>query len=256
MDWKNSLQWSEYCQQHCLCRITPPTNTLLQNCSTSVESLKGNSPFPMNTGHSRTFSVRRPPLNYLHIGHGTVPSTCCLELNSQKGRAYPLSIPEQATMEEYIEEALRQGFICPSTSPATSSFFFVSKKDGGLRPMYQLQNTELTTGQIAISFSSGFSCPRGTPWSSHLLQTGPAKRLQPHSYPSWRRVEDCLHHTYWPLWISSDAVWACKLTISLPGIHERGVPGVAFWKFKLGGTIEVHYMERNPEIFFSKNIIS
>ncbi len=37
-------------------------------------------------------------------------------------------------MEEYIEEALKQGYIIPSTSPAASSFFFVAKKDGGLRP--------------------------------------------------------------------------------------------------------------------------
>ncbi|KAL0195268.1 hypothetical protein M9458_008840, partial [Cirrhinus mrigala] len=34
---------------------------------------------------------------------------------------------------EYIAEALKQGFIQPSTSPAASSFFFVGKKDGGLR---------------------------------------------------------------------------------------------------------------------------
>ncbi len=37
-------------------------------------------------------------------------------------------------MEEYIKEALNQGYIRPSSSPAASSFFFVSKKDGGLRP--------------------------------------------------------------------------------------------------------------------------
>ncbi|XP_016359386.1 RNA-directed DNA polymerase homolog [Sinocyclocheilus anshuiensis] len=37
-------------------------------------------------------------------------------------------------MEEYVHEALQQGFIRPSTSPAASSFFFVAKKDGGLRP--------------------------------------------------------------------------------------------------------------------------
>ncbi len=51
-----------------------------------------------------------------------------------RGKIYPLSIPEQKAMEEYIEEALRQGYICLSTSPAASSFFFVAKKDGGLRP--------------------------------------------------------------------------------------------------------------------------
>ena len=37
-------------------------------------------------------------------------------------------------MEKYIEEALASGFIRPSTSPAASGFFFVEKKDGGLRP--------------------------------------------------------------------------------------------------------------------------
>ncbi len=51
-----------------------------------------------------------------------------------KGKIYPLSLPEQKAMEEYIEEALQQGYIHPSTSPAASSFFFVAKKDGGLRP--------------------------------------------------------------------------------------------------------------------------
>ncbi|XP_016326514.1 LOW QUALITY PROTEIN: RNA-directed DNA polymerase homolog [Sinocyclocheilus anshuiensis] len=36
-------------------------------------------------------------------------------------------------MEDYIKEALGQGYIRPSNSPAASSFF-VAKKDGGLRP--------------------------------------------------------------------------------------------------------------------------
>ncbi|KAL0151330.1 hypothetical protein M9458_053324 [Cirrhinus mrigala] len=51
-----------------------------------------------------------------------------------QGKIYPLSIPEREAMENYINEALKQGFIRPSTSPAASSFFFVDKKDGGLRP--------------------------------------------------------------------------------------------------------------------------
>ncbi len=51
-----------------------------------------------------------------------------------RGRIYPLSIPEQKAMEEYIEEALEQEYIRPSTSPAASSFFFMAKKNSGLRP--------------------------------------------------------------------------------------------------------------------------
>jgi len=50
-----------------------------------------------------------------------------------KGSVYPLSILEQKAMEDYVEEALQQGIIRPSTSHAASSFFFVAKKDGSLR---------------------------------------------------------------------------------------------------------------------------
>ncbi|KAI2646638.1 Transposon Tf2-8 polyprotein [Labeo rohita] len=66
------------------------------------------------------------------------PWDCAIDLlpgaQLPKGKVYPLSIPEHQAMEEYISEALNQGFIRPSTSPAASSFFFVGKKDGGLRP--------------------------------------------------------------------------------------------------------------------------
>ncbi|KAK3572486.1 hypothetical protein QTP86_033915 [Hemibagrus guttatus] len=51
-----------------------------------------------------------------------------------RGKIYSLSIPEEKAIEEYINEALSQGYICPSTSPAASSFFFAAKKDGGLQP--------------------------------------------------------------------------------------------------------------------------
>ncbi|KAK3571359.1 hypothetical protein QTP86_008895 [Hemibagrus guttatus] len=37
-------------------------------------------------------------------------------------------------MDEYIKEALAPGHIHTSTSPAAAGFFFVVKKDGGLRP--------------------------------------------------------------------------------------------------------------------------
>lgn len=50
-----------------------------------------------------------------------------------RGKIYPLSIPEQMAMEEYIKEALQQGYIHPSTPLATLSFFFVAKKDRGLQ---------------------------------------------------------------------------------------------------------------------------
>uniref|UniRef100_A0A8K9UP97 Gypsy retrotransposon integrase-like protein 1 n=1 Tax=Oncorhynchus mykiss TaxID=8022 RepID=A0A8K9UP97_ONCMY len=51
-----------------------------------------------------------------------------------KSHVYPLSQAETEAMETYISESLHQGFIQPSISPVSSSFFFVKKKDGGLRP--------------------------------------------------------------------------------------------------------------------------
>ena len=46
---------------------------------------------------------------------------------------YPLSQAEVEAMETYVSESLNQGYNQSSTSPASSSFFFV-KKEGGLRP--------------------------------------------------------------------------------------------------------------------------
>ncbi len=66
------------------------------------------------------------------------PYDCAIELLSgtlpPRSHLYSLSAPETKAMNEYIHEALRTGFIRPSTSPASAGFFFVSKKDGSLRP--------------------------------------------------------------------------------------------------------------------------
>lgn len=37
-------------------------------------------------------------------------------------------------MKVYFKEELAKGFIRPLTSPASGGFFFVKKRDGGLRP--------------------------------------------------------------------------------------------------------------------------
>ena len=50
------------------------------------------------------------------------------------GKVYPLSPKEQRATDNFIEENLRTGKIRPSSSPQASSFFYVGKKDSGLRP--------------------------------------------------------------------------------------------------------------------------
>jgi hypothetical protein len=47
---------------------------------------------------------------------------------------YNLTLAEQIELDKLLKENLEKGYIRPSQSPITSPFFFVSKKDGKLRP--------------------------------------------------------------------------------------------------------------------------
>ncbi|KAK3554742.1 hypothetical protein QTP70_033437 [Hemibagrus guttatus] len=71
-----------------------------------------------------------------------------------KNRIYLLSLPENKAIEEYIEEALATGYIHPSTSPAAAGFFFVGKKDCGLRPCidYRGLNTITPTEPSSLTY--------------------------------------------------------------------------------------------------------
>uniref|UniRef100_A0A673HSG6 DUF4939 domain-containing protein n=1 Tax=Sinocyclocheilus rhinocerous TaxID=307959 RepID=A0A673HSG6_9TELE len=141
-------RWSEFCLQHCISALPKPSQTprTAQIASTHIES-----PEPLETptvpsdyvAFQDVFSKQAAT----HLPHHR-PWDCAIDLlpgaKLPKGRVYPLSIPERKAMEEYIQEALSQGFIRPSTSPDASSFFFVGKKDRGLRPCidYRVLNSQ------------------------------------------------------------------------------------------------------------------
>ena len=48
----------------------------------------------------------------------------------KKGKIYPLSRIEKETVQEFVKDQLRKGYIRPSKSPQMSPVFFVPKKDG------------------------------------------------------------------------------------------------------------------------------
>ncbi|KAJ3577041.1 hypothetical protein NP233_g61 [Leucocoprinus birnbaumii] len=50
-------------------------------------------------------------------------------------KVYPLSPTERNSLDTWIDEELRKGYIQPSTSPIAAPFFFVKKHDGSLRPV-------------------------------------------------------------------------------------------------------------------------
>ncbi|KAI2647590.1 Transposon Tf2-6 polyprotein [Labeo rohita] len=66
------------------------------------------------------------------------PYDCSIDLipgsTPPRGKLYSLSNPEREALEKYLSESLAAGTIVPSSSPAGAGFFFVTKKDGSLRP--------------------------------------------------------------------------------------------------------------------------
>ncbi|KAK3551711.1 hypothetical protein QTP70_022574, partial [Hemibagrus guttatus] len=141
LSWKTGeiMKWGEQCFGGCFPKFPIPESPCPREVpvhATSVESpLKAQTTnIPACYSHFQdVFCPRKASKLPPHR-----PWDCAIDLIPgeavPRGRIYSLSIPEEKAMEEYIKEALSQGYIHPSTSPAASSFFFVAKKDGGLRP--------------------------------------------------------------------------------------------------------------------------
>ena len=55
---------------------------------------------------------------------------------SIRGRIYPLTQLENEALKKHIDEQLAKGYIRPSKSPYAAPFFFIKKKSGELRPIY------------------------------------------------------------------------------------------------------------------------
>ncbi len=118
-------QWSESCKQNCL-----PSNSRKSRKSTCMPESQLPAEYnDLAEAFSKTKATQLPP-------HRTGDCAIDLQPGSQppRGRIFPLSQPEAESMKSYIEEELTKGFLRPSTSPASAGFFFVKKKDGGLRP--------------------------------------------------------------------------------------------------------------------------
>ena len=51
------------------------------------------------------------------------------------GKVYQLTQDEQKAILDFVTEQQAKGYICPSKSPYTATFFFIKKKDGKLWPV-------------------------------------------------------------------------------------------------------------------------
>ncbi|KAI2662464.1 Retrotransposon-derived protein PEG10 [Labeo rohita] len=118
--------WSSYCQRSCL-QSAPktPTNAIITPSNQTIPAEYHDLLEAFSTVKATELPPHRPGDCAIELTPGAVPP---------RGRIFPLSQPESEAMERYIQEELAKGFIRHSTSPASAGFFFVKKKDGGLRP--------------------------------------------------------------------------------------------------------------------------
>ncbi|XP_057708757.1 uncharacterized protein tanc1b isoform X4 [Corythoichthys intestinalis] len=131
IDWAKTqvVTWSSFCYAHCLrsaCLLPGQTQAAiepvnLENVPAEYHDLQ------------HVFSEERAKTLPPHR-----PYDCAIELLPNaalpSSRLYQVSKPEQEAMREYISSSLAAGLIRPSSSPLGAGFFFVGKKDGGLRP--------------------------------------------------------------------------------------------------------------------------
>ncbi|KAL0173559.1 hypothetical protein M9458_029527, partial [Cirrhinus mrigala] len=115
------IHWGATCQELCL-------RARVGTCSGEPGALDvDHEAIPVQYRDLRGSAASSSPLRPCHrsrAGRAVPP----------RGHLYSLSAKEQLAMEEYVAEGLRAGTIRPSSSPAAAGFFFVKKKDGGLRP--------------------------------------------------------------------------------------------------------------------------
>ncbi|KAK3558149.1 hypothetical protein QTP86_010812 [Hemibagrus guttatus] len=147
------LKWGDTCFPGCFPHLPAPhspTPISLPVQATSIESPLVKQPPRIPTCYAPFSDIFCPKRASKLPPHR--PWDCAIDLLPgepvPRGRSYPLSIPEEKAMEEYIKEALVQGYIRLSTSPAASSFFFVAKKDGGIRPCIDYR----ALNQITVKF--------------------------------------------------------------------------------------------------------
>uniref|UniRef100_A0A8C6PAB7 Gypsy retrotransposon integrase-like protein 1 n=3 Tax=Nothobranchius TaxID=28779 RepID=A0A8C6PAB7_NOTFU len=131
IDWCSGrvLSWSSFCLLNCL--TAAATRSSVSNPPVEPPDLSSVPPeyADLAAVFCKVRAKALPPHRPYDCAIDLLPGT-----QPPKGHIYPLAIPERAAMEEYLQESLQAGIIRPSSSPAGAGFFFVGKRDGGLRP--------------------------------------------------------------------------------------------------------------------------
>ena len=123
------LGWSTACHATCLRSALSPSSR--PKPMSSPPDITGVPPVYHDLAlvFSKDKALSLPPHRPYDIGIDLLPGA-----PYPKSHLYNISLPEKESMHNYIAESLLSGIIRPSSSPLGAGFFFVDKKDGGLRP--------------------------------------------------------------------------------------------------------------------------
>ncbi|KAK1798110.1 hypothetical protein P4O66_000605 [Electrophorus voltai] len=125
---RSVLSWGLTCQTSCL-QLPKPQSGSGHNPNGPDLSRVPQEYWDLREAFSKQKAQLLPPHQPYDMAINLLPDS-----SPPRGHLFSILRPERQTMDEYIQEALALGFIWPSTSPAGAGFFFVGKKDGGLRP--------------------------------------------------------------------------------------------------------------------------
>jgi hypothetical protein len=85
---------------------------------------------------SERMPTRKPYDHAINLVEGTEPV---------RSKLYPISPKERQALDDFIDDNERKGYIRKSKSPYSAPFFFVKKKDGGLRPVQDYRRLNKST---------------------------------------------------------------------------------------------------------------
>lgn len=124
IDWAKAriVSWASDCHNTCQSSVFPLN-------ATSIDSPLAHVPVNIPDEYANMAAVFSAS-KAAHL-HPHWPCDCAIELLPgtlpPRSRAYPLSKVETKAVEDYVAEALQQGLISKSTSPASNRFFLIEK---------------------------------------------------------------------------------------------------------------------------------
>ncbi len=180
-----------------------------------------------------TFSVPRELPSY----HPHRPWDCAIDLISGEpvpphGKIYPLSLPEQKAMEDYIEEAVETGLHRLFHLPCCFQLLLRGKEGRGLRPCIdyrKLNENHCKIPVILFSLSqppwNNYAVPPSSPnWTSAARTTSSASVKGTNGKTAF--VTPTGHYEY-----KSYAVWTSQCSLNLPRLYALGASGSSFTGF-------------------------